>query len=366
MKRSVCVLVFAGLVFAAFCFGQRTSARPAASTSQPSGVAVALAEMKLLMEMPRNMPRNANPVPIMKQRLPKALSALAEMEQKYPKASELHEARLMGIFAAVKLAQINKDPVMAERAKRIAGKVLASDAPGQFKLHADANMLFLNISPVRAATTRPATTQPKKVDTAKIILQFAKRYAKTDQEIEAVMIGMQIAQNVGDRKAFDKLLQQLPFEATLTKLDGTKLTLPKDLLGKVIVIDFWATWCGPCVRTIPQLKSLYAKYKSRGMEIVGISLDRNSQQLKSFVIANKLNWIITYDNKRGGDPTARKYGIRTIPSVWVIGKDGKVFSNNARGNLAETIEKAMSVPFTKPTSTTKPAPTTRPVGKTVK
>ncbi|MCK4626361.1 MAG: TlpA family protein disulfide reductase [Phycisphaerae bacterium] len=355
MKRSICVLVFAGLVFAAFCSGQKPPLAPAAPASQPSGAAVSLTKMKSLMDRPRGMPRNADPVPIMKRRLPKALSALAEMEQKYPKAKELHEARLMGIFAAIKLAQINKDLSIAKRAKQIAGKILASDAPDQIKLHADANLLFLNIRPVSAATTMPSTQPAKRVDTTKLILQFTKRYAKTDQAIGAVMIGMQIAQNVGDRKTFDKLLQQLPFNATLTKLDGTKLNLPKDLLGKVLVIDFWATWCRPCVQTLPHLKSLYARYKPRGVEIVGISLDKDPQRLKSFVATNKLGWIITYSGKGWEDPTARKYGIQGIPSVWVIGKDGKIVSNNARGNLAETIEKALSASITKPTPTTRPA-----------
>ncbi len=379
MKRSICVLVFTGLVLASFCSGQKPSTRPAPPASQPSAAAVALTKMKALMERPRNMPRDADPVPIMKQRLPKALVALDEMEQKYPKARELHEARLIGAIAAIQLAQINKAPAMAERAKRIIGKILASDAPVQIKLNADAHLLLLNIRPVRDATTMPAT-QPAKVDTTKLILQFTKRYAKTDQAVEAVTIGMHIAKIAGDRKTFDELLQHLvkdhsdnplakpilrqqgkspdvgkPFTATLTKLDGTKLNLPKDLLGKVVVIDFWATGCVPCVRALPHLKSLYARYKSRGVEIVGISLDRDSQRLKAFVAANRLDWIITYSSEVGGEPAARKYGIRSIPSIWVIGKDGKVVSDNARGKLAETIEKALSTTITKPTPTTMPA-----------
>jgi hypothetical protein len=87
------------------------------------------------------------------------------------------------------------------------------------------------------------------------------------------------------------------------------------------------------------------------MEIVGISLDKDVRRLKSFVATNKLDWIITCSGK-AGNPTAQKYGIRGIPSIWVIGKDGKVISDNARRNLAETIEKALTVTITKPTPTT--------------
>ena len=100
--------------------------------------------------------------------------------------------------------------------------------------------------------------------------------------------------------------------------------------------------------TIPHLKSLYARYKPQGLEIVGVSLDKNATRLKSFVATNKMGWIITYSGKGWDDPTARKYGIGGIPSVWVIGKDGKVVSDNARRNLTETIEKALS-------ATTRPA-----------
>ncbi len=368
MKRNVCILALTGLVFAAFCSGQKPTTLP---VTQPAGAAAAeLAKMKSLMD--RGYSAFA-----LKQRLPKALVVLAEMEQKYPKAKEIHEARMIGVVAAIQLARINNSPAMVERAKEIVGRIIASDAPGRFKLHADAHLLLMRLKPVSAATTTPAT-KPAPVDTTKMILQFTQRYAKTDQAVDAITTGMQIGKILENQKVFDELLQKLvkdysdhprarrilrqlgksadvgkPFTATLTKLNGMKLTLPDDLRGKVVVIDFWATECGPCVEATPYLKSLYAKYKSQGMEIVGISLDKDPRRLRAFVTTNQIGWIITYSGKGWDDPTARKYGIGGIPSIWVIGKDGKVVSDNARRNLTATIEKALSA-ARRPTPTTMP------------
>ncbi len=367
-------MVLAGLVFAAFCSGQEPSTLPA---NQPSGAAAELAKIRSLMgRNPGDDVSQEDFIKALKQRLPKALTVLTEMEQKYPKAGELHEARLMGVVAAVQLARINDDPAGAERAKDLVARIIASDAPGRFKLHADAHLLLLNLKPIVAATTAPAT-EPAPVDTAKIIMQFTQRYAGTDQAVDAIAAGMQIANIIDDQKTFTELLEKLakdyadhpqarrilrqlgkspnvgqPFTAALTKLDGTKLTLPDDLRGKVVVIDFWAIWCAPCIQTIPHMKEMYAKYKPQGLEIVGISLDEDLQRLKTFITTNQLGWIITYSGKGWDDPTARQYGVSGIPSVWVIGKDGKVVSDNARSTLAETIEKALSAG--------KPAPTTKP------
>ena len=142
----------------------------------------------------------------------------------------------------------------------------------------------------------------------------------------------------------------------MTKVDGTKLSLPKDLLGKVVVIDFWATWCGPCVREVPHMKKVYAAYKDKGVEFVGISLDRSKEPLMAFIKDRDLPWIHTYSGDPGGDPTAKKYGIRGIPSIWVVGKDGKIASRNARGNLEETLDEALA-------AKAKPVPTTQPAKK---
>ena len=132
-----------------------------------------------------------------------------------------------------------------------------------------------------------------------------------------------------------------PFKAELTLMGGTKLNLPDDLLGKVVVIDFWATWCPPCVEAMPRMKELYEKYKSQGVEIVGISLDTSRFILKRFIKKQQLDWIHTFSGKGLGDPTAKAYGVSSIPSVWVVGKNGKVISDSAMGRLERILQVAL-------------------------
>jgi len=316
-----------------------------------------------------------------KQQTPKVLAGLAEMEKRYPKAEELHMARLAGLMAASRLARIKNDPLTAAQAEGIAKTVLASKAPLEMRLYADFMLTVFQLRPVGTATTRPAA------EAAKIIRAFVKRYEKGKAAADALKAGMQLATAIEDVQLLQSLRDQLlktfpndplsrrilramgkgpdvgkPFAAELTKLDGTKLSLPADLKGKVVVVDFWATWCGPCVREIPRMRALYGRYKARGVEFVGISLDRAGQraQLAQFVKLQQMNWIHTYSGHGWADPTARKYGVEAIPSIWVVGKDGKVFSDNARSNLAETLEKALAAKTTTQPATTQPAAKARP------
>ena len=131
------------------------------------------------------------------------------------------------------------------------------------------------------------------------------------------------------------------FTAELTTLDGKAFSIPADTKGKVVVIDFWANWCPPCHELIPHMKQIHEKYKGTDVIIVGISLDTDKPALAKFISDMKMDWVQTYSGKKWKDPTVKKYGIDGIPSVWVIGKDGKVISTDAVTNTSEIIDKAL-------------------------
>jgi len=141
-----------------------------------------------------------------------------------------------------------------------------------------------------------------------------------------------------------------PFKATLTTLDGKKLTLPDDLKGKVVVIDFWATWCGPCVVAMPDLKKFYAAYKDKGVVVIGISLDESKADVEKFLTDKGYDWIQTFDGGTWANPTATRYGVGAIPAVFVVDKEGNLLSDNARGNLEAVVNRALQS-----SATTKPA-----------
>lgn len=129
-------------------------------------------------------------------------------------------------------------------------------------------------------------------------------------------------------------------EITGTTMDGTAFD-QKQLAGKVVLVDFWATWCGPCVAEMPNVLEQYAKYHDKGFEVVGVSLDNDRSALEAFIAEHKVPWIILHEREiaKGGHPLAAKYGITGIPTVILIGRDGKVITMDVRGEkLGEQLE----------------------------
>ena len=111
--------------------------------------------------------------------------------------------------------------------------------------------------------------------------------------------------------------------------------------GKVVLVDFWATWCGPCIREVPNLKKLHEAYHDRGFEIVGLSLDSDRERLEGFIEQAEIPWATVYSDE-GRSPTIAYYGVMGIPTMILVGKDGKVLSTTARGGvLDEQLEKLL-------------------------
>lgn len=104
-----------------------------------------------------------------------------------------------------------------------------------------------------------------------------------------------------------------PPEIVFEALDGSKVDLAK-MMGKVVLIDFWATWCGPCVSEIPSIKKIYNKFQRRGFEVIAISLDSDREKLETYVNENDIPWPQFFDGKGWKNRLAMKYGIRSIPN----------------------------------------------------
>ena len=121
-------------------------------------------------------------------------------------------------------------------------------------------------------------------------------------------------------------------DLTLPDADGNMVSL-SDVLAKnkYVLLDFWASWCGPCMREVPFLVEDYAKYHSKGFEIYGVSLDRAREPWLKAIESKGLVWVNVSEFKFWEDESAKKYAVRSIPSNFLIASDGTIVARNLRG-----------------------------------
>ena len=151
----------------------------------------------------------------------------------------------------------------------------------------------------------------------KLFTEFGGLFAKSADKTLA-RYGKKLAEPTGGGESE---LVGKPLELAGKTLSGEDFQWAK-YRGKVVLVDFWATWCGPCIRELPNVRAVYEKHKAKGFDIVGISIDQDLDALQAFNDQHKLPWVTL-----AGEETqdlAKRYGVRGIPTMMLIDKDGKV------------------------------------------
>jgi peroxiredoxin len=195
-----------------------------------------------------------------------------------------------------------------------------------------------------------------------ILAMKAKLYLDVlDDPEKAAETFKQIKRDVPETGAsVDMILDSLkwPLEAQKirrTLVEGTKFPdfEEKDLTGKplslanykgkVVLVDFWATWCMPCRIELPNVLQTYEKYHAQGFEIAGVSLDEDQPTLERLIKESKMTWQQFFDGKRYENKLARKYGVNKVPTTYLLDREGKIIGRDLRGeDLAAAVAKAVS------------------------
>ena len=179
---------------------------------------------------------------------------------------------------------------------------------------------------------------------AALINQLKKDFPETSWGKKADEILAQLKQQEEVKKVQSELAVGSKFPDFDEKDLAGKPFSVASLKGKVVLVDFWATWCEPCVGELPNVLKAYDKYHPKGFEILGISLDSEKGKLTGFIEKQKMTWQQYFDGKGWQNKLAGKYGVNSIPATFLLDGDGKIIAKNLRGEaleaeLAKALEK---------------------------
>jgi len=141
-----------------------------------------------------------------------------------------------------------------------------------------------------------------------------------------LLFSQEIKFSLSQKEALKKVLGDINKapDFTLTAMNDSMYTLSK-LEGKVVLINFWATWCGPCRMEIPEFNEMHKSYHEKGLEILGISVSDNKKQLKNFAKSFAVNYPLLYGGAREMNKIMKDYGgVYAVPSSFLVGKNGNI------------------------------------------
>ena len=166
---------------------------------------------------------------------------------------------------------------------------------------------------------------------------YIQLYAPDDVLAQEMRKRAQIIQQLADQRAEAERITKIgatPPEIRLPDRSGNAFPW-ESLRGKIVLLDFWASWCGPCRKENPNVVRLYNQYKKQGFEILGVSLDNNKSQWLQAIEQDRLTWKHVSDLKGWRSQAAQAYSVSSIPRTFLLDRSGKIIGKNLRGRALE-------------------------------
>ena len=284
--------------------------------------------------------------------------------KKFPDDAHRWDAKVVELMTSLQLQQFGGKPVDPVAGLKVVEAISAApDAAADTK--SEAAYLSVQLLALTADTGKPETLPPLQ----KAIAAFLDGYPGSKRAVEIAGMQMSLLQS-GDPSEAGAILKKLaaskneevasmakgaieqrermanlktkPVDLQFTAADGKEFDIAK-LRGKVVLIDFWASWCGPCIGEMPNVVATYKKLHGKGFEIVGISLDQEKEAMEAALKKQGMTWTQYFDGQGWQNKISSSYGIESIPAAWLLDKKGMLRETDLRGeDLGKGVEKLLA------------------------
>ncbi|MGA3172085.1 MAG: TlpA disulfide reductase family protein [Chthoniobacteraceae bacterium] len=360
MRNPRSILAICGVAICAAAAGWAQSPAPAdtgtgqapADFSQFKTADDLWAQIEKMEQGPGDPSAGADEVMALLQRLK---AAAAEYQNRYPKDPRRWEAKLVELrFNSMMLAAKGDEANPADIESTLKEVAAAPDAAADARQEARISLISIHA----------AGQQPLSPDVEKEILAYIHDFpADTDDgQLQKMRLdSLKETDLAGEAKLLDALLKdpnpavaamaqgeaatrdlaKKPLELQFTAVDGTKVDLAK-MRGKVMLVDFWATWCAPCMEEVPDVVKVYNEFHGQGFDVVGISLDQDKNLVEAVTKAQGMTWPQYFDGKMWDNEISSRYGISAIPTMWLLDKKGMVTDTSAEDDLEGKVKKLLA------------------------
>jgi thiol-disulfide isomerase/thioredoxin len=271
---------------------------------------------------------------------------------KHPRGEKANGVRFLAAQALGRLAMMEGNKEARAKSRALLQQILDSKPEESVAFDVRTQLLGMAESPEEVAQEVETISReyPKNPALPQVIFYLATIYDQSGASDNAKKTAQRVVEKYPDSEVAQMaraMLKKLaligqPLELSFKALDGNTVDI-KNYRGKVVLVDFWATWCGPCRAELPNVLKTYEAYHDKGFEIIGISLDKSQENLAKFITDKKMPWPQYFDGKVWQNDISTRFGIQSIPATFLVDKQGKVARTDLRGPaLAKAVEELLN------------------------